>query len=336
MLTLEMPPRYMYGRLALQLAPILVFIALASSSAGRNLLTRDAWVLPLALAAVRYGETGRLYPVSPAKAFYPPLDVLSPIDRQAPARFAAFGLTFIPNMSALYELEDVRAYEAMTLRRLAATFPLWCAPQPVWFNRVDDPTKPFLSFLNVRYFLAPPDYGVPAGWRVVRSSAAGNLLENERVLPRAFAPRRVFCAGGDGEQLEALRVIQDFGQDGVASLRGCAEPGWLSNGEADVQIAAYRADALEVAVDAQAPAVLATSIPGWPGWRVKIDGEPTRPIFYNYAFLGVEVPAGRHNVSFRYLPTGLVIGAAISGFALGVVILSLTISGRRRLPAAMT
>ena len=91
------------------------------------------------------------------------------------------GLNFIPNIAALYELEDVRGYEAMTFKPLWKTFGLWCVPQPVWFNRVDDPTRPFLSFLNVRWVFAPPDYAPPDGWPVRYRGAEGLLLENPGV-----------------------------------------------------------------------------------------------------------------------------------------------------------
>src|SRR5690349_8639592 len=70
-----------------------------------------------------------------------------------PYRVAGIGNALVPNVSAVYGIEDVRAYEAMTLSRLRDTFPLWCVPQGVWFNRVDDATRPFLSFLNVRWLL---------------------------------------------------------------------------------------------------------------------------------------------------------------------------------------
>ena len=33
----------------------------------------------------------------------------------------------------------------MTFTRYVYTYDLWCKAQPVWFNRVDDLTRPFLS-----------------------------------------------------------------------------------------------------------------------------------------------------------------------------------------------
>ena len=62
-----------------------------------------------------------------------------------------------PNGGALYGLEDARGYESIVLARVADTYPLWCRPQAASFNRVDDLTRPFLAFLNVRYAIAPPD-----------------------------------------------------------------------------------------------------------------------------------------------------------------------------------
>jgi hypothetical protein len=85
------------------------------------------------------------------------------IQRDRPERVVGVGQMLLPNSSALYELEDVRGYESMTLRALYETYPLWCVPQAAWYNRVDDLEKPFLSFLNVRYAIVPRGYRVPPG-----------------------------------------------------------------------------------------------------------------------------------------------------------------------------
>ena len=53
---------------------------------------------------------------------------------------------------------------------------------------------PFLSFLNVRYAIVPAGYRVPPGWHRLAGEPGVELLENERVLPRAFAPKAVYFA----------------------------------------------------------------------------------------------------------------------------------------------
>ena len=316
---LRMARGYMEWRLALELIPVLALIAAAAWRPARRLLEEQAWIVLLVLAALRYAEIGRLYPVAPANSFYPPLEVLAPIARGQPERFASFGLNFIPNMSALYELEDVRGYEAMTLRRLVETFPLWCVSQGMWFNRVDDPTRPFLSFLNVRYFLVPLDYAAPPGWRSIATGPGGRLLVNERVLPRAFVPRRVYCDQNEERELATLTSIQDFGTEGTAGL-GCTTPQWRDNGRAAARVQRYDRNAMSLAVEAAAPTLVATSIPAWPGWQVHVDGKATQPVFYNHAFLGIPVPTGNHLVTLNYLPEGVWIGSLISGLAVALLI----------------
>jgi len=318
MLLLKMSTRYMNDRLALQILPLLVLLLCVAFARSRALLVRHAWALPFVLAGIRYAETGRLYPVAPANAFYPPLQEVAPIPRNQPYRFASLFLSFIPNMSVLYELEDVRGYEAMTLRKLVETFPLWCVPQPVSFNRVDDPTRPFLSFLNVRYFLVPVDYGVPPGFHAIAAGLGGKLLQNERVLPRVFVPKRVFCSDGRRE-IETMQTIEDFSDSGVAM--NCSPSHWIKNGSGTVEIIRYQPQRMDLAVHAAEPLLLATSVTAWPGWQVRVDGRRQEPVSYNHAFLGIEVPAGSHGVTLRYFPRGFLAGGIVTVIAvLGLVL----------------
>lgn len=50
----------------------------------------------------------------------------------------------------------------------------------------------------------------------------------------------------------------------------------------------------------------------WPGWRVEVDGRKASPIPVDGIFRGVELPRGRHEVVWTYLPSSLVLGAACS------------------------
>ncbi len=74
----------------------------------------------------------------------------------------------------------------------------------------------------------------------------------------------------------------------------------------------------EVALDAAAerPALLVLNDSGYPGWKVYVDGRPSRWIAANYLFRGVLLPPGRHRVRFAYQPASLAAGAAVSGAAL--------------------
>jgi hypothetical protein len=310
---LKMSARYMNERLALEILPLLALLLCVAFARSRTFLVRHAWAFPIVLAGIRYAETGRLYSVTPANAFYPPLAEVAPIPRSQPYRFASLFLSFIPNMSALYELEDVRGYEAMTLRKLVETFPLWCVPQPVSFNRVDDPTRPFLSFLNVRYVLVPVDYGTPPGFHEVTAGQGGKLLQNERALPRAFIPKRVSCSDGR-QEIETMQTIADFADAGVATTN-CSPSKWIANGAGTVEITSYHPQGMDLAVQAQDPLLLATSVTAWPGWQLRVDGRRQEPVSYNHAFLGIQIPAGAHAVTLRYLPRGFLAGSFVTVLA---------------------
>jgi hypothetical protein len=313
-----------------QLVPLAAgAILLAAPGIRRRGRLVSAFLLVILLGQRRL-EAGSVYPTYPARAFYPPIPLFDRIPRGAPWRFAAVGYALVPNASTLYELEDVRGYEAMTFAPLVQTFPLWCVPQPVWYNRVDDPTRPFLSFLNVRYVFVPPGGGIPAGWRTLAEDASGQVAENPGVLPRAFVPRRIVKDREPWRQMEHLKAIRDFADVGV--VEGPDEP-LSKNGEASVEIRAYSPERIELEIDAKEESLVGTSITRWPGWRLTVDGRKEPLLVYNWAFLGFEVPPGRHRAVLRYSPGSFRLGAAVSGVSL---LAAAAVFGRRRRGSSAT
>lgn len=324
MAALEMSAGYARERFLFQVLPLAVGLVLLAWPRSRP---RG---LPLALVATfaltRAAEEGDRYPTLPARTFYPPLAILEKIPRALPFRMTAVRGEFFPNAAAVYALEDVRGYVALSLGHLIDTFPLWTIAQPVWFNRVDDPAAPFLSFLNVRWMLMRVDAAVPAGWPVLAESDGMRLVENPAVLPRAFAPMGYWTVALPARRLAVLTSIRDFHEAGVVDEPG--EERWIDNGRAEVRITRYGAQALELDVDAQGETLIGTSIPAWPGWTARVDDRMVPTIAYNHAFLGFRVPAGRHRVGIRYLPASFVRGAAIT-LLTAVLILGVLLNGLR-------
>jgi hypothetical protein len=320
----SMSPEYFRYRLLLQAAPLLLLAAAAIRAAGdsshRGSAGLSAASAALFLLLVQRGlEERDLYPTYPNRVFYPSLASLERIPRELPYRMTAVGFSFVPNIAALYELEDVRGYEAMTFRPLLETYPLWCVPQPVWFNRVDDPGKPFLSFMNVRWVYAPPGFRPPTGWPVLYRGEEGMLLENPLVLPRAFVPRELAYEPDPNRRVPLLSTVSSFAARGVvgkAPPAGAAAGSWLGNGQASVGIASYSPQRLALDVDAQETALVATSVTAWPGWKLTIDGRRAPLLSYNHAFLGFRVPPGRHTAVLLYMPDGFLAGLSVSAATL--------------------
>ena len=270
-------------------------------------------LVPLLLAVVlieRVIEDGSIYPSLPARMFYPPVPALEKI--RGDGRVAGIGATLIPNASAMYGLEDVRGYEAMTFARLAETYPLWSRFQTAFYNSVDDPARPFLSMLNVRWFLD--------GTRVA---------ENPHTLPRAFVPRSVRYEREGTAVLEQMKETTDFAERAWIET-SLYEPHDTANGSGRVSI---RRDGLAYELDAtmERAGWIVVSESAWKGWRAYIDGRRVETRFANHAFLGIHVAAGRHRLRLVYLPESFTRGRTISLIALALVVLCYSSRACRRL-----
>ncbi|HEY0159540.1 MAG TPA: YfhO family protein [Thermoanaerobaculia bacterium] len=262
-------------------------------------------ILGLVLLERTY-EDGNVYPAIDRDAFFPRTPLIAAIPRDA--RMAAWSYLFTGNNPTMYGLEDVRGYQAMTNRRLTDTYPLWSVYQRAWFNRIDDLSRPFLSFLNVRYAVGKGE--PPEGWRVIAEDRGTRLFENTRELPRAFVPRFIHFERDSARVLEAMKEAPEFVNAAWIETDEIA-PGYLVNGRGHVLLRrsglAYELDA---AMDQAGWVVVSAT--HWKGWRAYIDGRRVRTYFANHAFVGVYVPEGQHRVTLKYLPQSFTRGRAVS------------------------
>ena len=223
----------------------------------------------------------------------------------------------------------------MTLKAYADTYPLWCRSLPSSYNLVTDASSPWLAFLGVRYVLVPPGLVAPAGWRMLAEENGSRLVENPGALARAFAPEHVAWVGDRDLALAVIQSIGDFARDGVVGAARPGPPGWLPNGPARVDVAAYGEDRMTMTIDSTSPVFVGTSVPRWIGWRLTLDGSAAPLLPFNHAFLGFQVPAGRHEARLRYCPASFVVGGAVSA-ATALLVAGLGMRAglrRRRAPA---
>lgn len=296
------PPPYGHWRIAAELA----FLAMA-------IVRPRAYVLAALVFAQRAVSEIDTFSTYPAQAAYPPVAVLEPLrERRDPFRVVGRGPALPPAMNIFYGLEDPRGYEALTLNSLFITEPLWCGRDAtVYFNRVDDLTRPFLSFLNVRYVLQRAGENVPAGWRRIREGDGLALLENDRVIERVFVPARVALTEMyDQEMVERMADVTDFRD--VAWITS-STPGVHENGPGRIELRDYRRSGrYRFYAHMEQDGYVVISDASWKGWRATIDGKPVDVHRANAAFLAVHVPRGKHLVRLQYRPLSFVIGGWIS------------------------
>ena len=267
-------------RLVAELAPLAIVI----------FVRRPQLVLALILGQ-RVLADGTMIPTHRPEIAYPPLALFRPLANvREPFRIVAPGQTLVPDIATMYGLEDARGATAMTFEPLAVpAFPIWPA---------GDLTRPVLSMMNVRYAVTGAGDPIPPGWHEVTIDHQSRLIENERVLPRAFVPRHTRA----GE----MNPDADFADS--AWIEGAGD---APNGPGAVAVA-RDGSGLRMQASMDAPGWVVISQTAWTGWRAYLDGRRVRMLRANRAFLAVYVPAGRHEVRLRYLPRSFVVGRTIS------------------------
>ena len=78
------------------------------------------------------------------------------------------------------------------------------------------------------------------------------------------------------------------------------------------------------------PRVLVLADAWYPGWRVTVHGQPAELLRANYAFRGVVVPAGEHNVTFSFRPAAW--SSALPMFGVGMLALIALLVWPKRKP----
>jgi hypothetical protein len=299
-------------------AAIWCFLMLGSVTAG--------WLAPAltALLCVQliyfgYGFAAQTNP----ELYYPKLPILERIATGPPGRIMGFNC--LPaNLAQIIWLPDVRGYDGVdplamvqllkTARNLPAQEMPYAATQfmsPVLYN---DPETgllripPVLDMLNVRYVIfrgsPPPD---------VKPSFVDTdywVWVNERAMPRAFVPRRVQVIAEEQARLDAMNR-PDFNPSDIAYVE---QPIELSHdsaaGKVEIVKDSYHHLTLLAQMQTSGLVVLADR---WDsGWRAYVNDVEVPILRVNHAVRGVLMGPGKSTIRFVYLPSGFLVGLAIT------------------------
>jgi len=331
--------------------------ALFAAGAGLAFLlpaSRVAAVLPLALA------TGQLFAFAapyrgdrrPTEFFArtPGIDALAAIldeDGAGGTRFVRFGrdlpvqpypLSSVlpPSTNVPYRLRDLQGYNALADRRLGETLEralgegvfshgIWAGRRIVAPERDASLEDPLLDALSVGAAVSAGPL-VARGWREV-PAAGFRLWRNDEALPRVR-----LAAGARGvTEAELAATIHSPSFDPRVDVVWPGEG--LVVGEVGprdrAELLAEGWNDLSVRTRSDTGGLLVVADSFAPGWRATIDGAPAELLPVWGVVRGVAIPAGTHDVVFRYTPPGLRVGAALSVLGLGLAGIALTLGGRR-------
>ena len=198
-------------------------------------------------------------------------------------------------------------------------------------------TTSLLSLLNVKYLISKfeidsrefelvkiiGDKDVPDG--------ALRIYKNLNVLPRAFLVEKYKVVNSEIEYKDTLGsksfnphelVLLDEDPYSLSTLQ--QERAGVSGVENESAIVTdYQPNKIELAVSLNKPKILFMSETYYSDWKVYIDGNEGRIYRANYAFRGVPLEPGKHNVVFVYRPLSVIFGGIItlSGIIIAVIIM---------------
>jgi hypothetical protein len=189
--------------------------------------------------------------------------------------------------------------------------------------------RPLLDLLGVRYLLWPQPYSPEYGpWPVVfqdeRPQTTFNyphlgmhtlprytVFENEQAFPRAFVVHRAAAMppGREGEALLGVDLHK------TVLVEGC-DPAAFATGAEDgprtARITEYQPNRVKVEVEGEGAGWLVLADMCFPGWSCTVDGQARAIYPGDYLFRAVPVPAGKHEVVFRFLPVSYRLGRAVT------------------------
>ena len=263
------------------------------------------------------------YPVMRTRDFFPKTPAIEYLQRHAGSQRC---LLPSPNIAALYGLMSPSGYDGMNPLRISRLVEKRQALGNLGNNWLDfnlAVRDPAIDLAAVQYVYRDPEGSPPAPWyRRVYDGPDGRIFLNTRALPRAFLVPHAAETGDD----EALGMICSGTFDPRRTVL-LAEPppadsptprSTPGKPAPDPVVEDRGPNQVLVRAGADVPSWLVLSDSWAPGWRASIDSRPARLYRANYAFRAVRLPAGSHEVAFRYLPYSFILGLIMT--ATGILI----------------
>lgn len=244
--------------------------------------------------------------------------ILSALMEQSPGRTYAGRRD---NWGKGMKLGDLHFFDLLTFNQIVAITPYESYSlnaDLIW--HLDDRNPSHYDLFNVRYVVAPSGQPMPAFLRPIKEASRYILYRTETTGYAQFAALTATKSMGSQSSLLAqnkswllspdassgrfIRYEYPVGRDGVVSSSsggapGTGErPGCLRSGTLTEE--QVRPGRIDLRVRCREAATLVLKMTYHPNWRVTVDDQQGRPFMVSPSFIGLDVPAGVHQVRAEY------------------------------------
>ena len=170
-----------------------------------------------------------------------------------------------------------------------------------------------LDMLNTRYITLNRQIPLD-GFKTVYNAKDGVVLENERVLPKAFYVDSLVYANSAQEAIDAIK--SPFNPHKFAVVEGAQNLKANPDTTASVSVTTYRPREIEMKTSRKTDGFLVLSEIYYPaGWKATIDGNEVPIVKTNYVLRGLSIPAGNHTITLTFNPTTYTVSTTVTWIA---------------------
>jgi len=288
---------------------------------GRHIATMLAGA---AIIAELWTATDGWNPVLPVEAMYPTTPLIATLQRlQAatprndPFRIVGIGAALFPNTQAMFGLADIRTHDPMAFGRYLGVLRLLTNFETnEYFAKWQNLDTPLLNYLNVRYLVGDRGFDPKdrRRYQLLYNGRDGRIFENRDVRPRFFAAHDIVLEF-DHDRFAQTLTQHDFSKETVVNILPVDSDRMRQDllapkSDPIVQIVEAGDTAYRLRIRSQRHALIVSSQPWWPGWRVSLNGRRIAPQLVNGAFFGFTIPPGDWDVRVDYFPASFYGGLA--------------------------
>ena len=181
------------------------------------------------------------------------------------------------------------------------------------------------QLLNVGYLITP---GAQEGVESMAEAGGRHLYELSAELPYAYFPASLEMVDDTAAAIARTLEVADPARLTIVEERAGAEA--PAAGQGSASLVHHEPDRVVLEVEADRAGLLAVSEIHHERWKAFLDGEEAAVWRVNTAFRGVEIPAGRHELTFEYRSPPFSISVWISLLTIVGLTVGILISWRRR------
>lgn len=314
----------------------LILLRLYFSQFEKKSLTRIIIITILALTVLDLGRFWyKFQAFSPTEFLYPHNELITHLVNDSSKKYQTDDSRIMPpNMNIPYGIHTVDGYDPLYYEKYGQLIGLWERNEadlsPYKPNRIITPHNPesiISKISGVNYLLSFNEY---SRYEKIAEKGMTKLYKINNSLPKVM----IFSAmrGFKSEQDMADYIFSnsyDYSSEALFIMKPdnieIPENGYyvhLGSERSLVNVKTYTPT--EIIIDAQT-----TQLPGLlyiadtfdEGWKATIDGNQAPIIRTNFAFRGIQIPPGQHQVRVWYQPDSFNYGLVISSIGAGLVML---------------